>query len=207
MCFFYTVRGRRSGKGSCAGAPARSLQSGRLHSIAEPYESYQRTFPERIPHEQSWFRTRHRAPPARSGRYGPALETRRHRRAAALRQQCRREQVLRRELPHPAHGLHGRGPHPGTFRALRLGQISGQGTLRGAAQGLAPDLPQRLHLPGQDLLSRGQRQPAGLLQPHRRLHRRRLPSPHQRGHLPSGRLARGGRGHQGPLDLQGRGLQ
>ncbi len=55
-------------------------------------------------------------------------------------------------------------------------EISAQGTLCPVDQRLAQDLPQRLHLAGQDDLSGGQHQLAGLLQPGRRLSGRRLPS-------------------------------
>ena len=206
MCFFYTVRGRRSGKGSCAGAPARSLQSGRLHSIAEPYESYQRTFPERIPHEQSWFRTRHRAPPARSGRYGPALETRRHRRAAALRQQCRENKcfgVSFRTPPTDSTGvahilehsvLCGSDKYPVKEPFVEL--------LKGSLQTFlnAFTFPDKTCYPW----------PA----PTCRTSTTSSTSTSTPSSIPASartssvrKLARGGRGHQGPLDLQGRGLQ
>lgn len=37
-------------------------------------------------------------------------------------------------------GFHRCGPHPGAFCALRFGQVSGEGTLCGTAQGLSADL-------------------------------------------------------------------
>lgn len=80
-------------------------------------------------------------------------------------------------------------------------------TLRRTAQGVAPDLPQRLHLPGQDLLPGRQRQPSGFLQPRRRLPRRPCSSPHRRELLPAGRLAHRSRQPGGPAPLQRRGLQ
>ena len=107
----------------------------------------------------------------------------------------------------PPEDFDRRRPHPRALGAVRLAQVSGEEAVRGAAQGLAPHLPQRHDLLGQDRLSGGQPEPQGLLQPRRRLSRRGvLPADH-RGHLPAGRLALRARRHPGADGLQGRGVQ
>ena len=79
-------------------------------------------------------------------------------------------------FPHSADRFDRHCPHPRTLGAVRLAQVPGQGAVCRADQRLAQHLPQRLHLSRQNLLPGRQHQFAGILQPDRRVSRRRLPS-------------------------------
>lgn len=98
-----TLRGKPAGEGR----PGRKMRARAASPFPEPFMQYKET-----QMNTRGFSLVRRGKAFRSFRHRQTVAARRHRSGTALHSQQRREQVLRRDVPHPPERLHRRSPYP-----------------------------------------------------------------------------------------------